>query len=56
MRGGSSDVSSLSSTTRAIAAGLPMQSVEMIETGALDAYASGLHPSGATIAVTHRLV
>lgn len=40
----------------AIAAGLPMPSVEVIETDALNAYASGLGTADATIAVTRGLV
>jgi heat shock protein HtpX len=39
-----------------ITAGLPMPTVEIIETEALNAYASGLGPEGATIAVTRGLL
>lgn len=39
-----------------IAAGLPMPRVEIMETSALNAYASGLSPSDATIAVTRGLL
>lgn len=40
----------------AIAAGLPMPRVEIIETQALNAYAAGLWPDEATIAVTRGLI
>jgi heat shock protein HtpX len=40
----------------AITAGLPMPTVEIIETDALNAYASGLGTTGATIAVTRGLL
>ncbi len=40
----------------AIAAGLPMPAVEVIETSALNAYASGLSPDEASIAVTRGLL
>jgi heat shock protein HtpX len=40
----------------AIAAGLPMPSVEIIETDALNAYASGLGTADATVAVTRGLI
>jgi heat shock protein HtpX len=39
-----------------ITAGLPMPTVEIIETEALNAYASGLGPADATIAVTRGLL
>ena len=39
-----------------ISAGLPMPRIEIIETGAMNAYAAGLTPSRATIAVTRGLI
>jgi heat shock protein HtpX len=39
-----------------IARGLPMPRVEIIETGALNAYAAGLAPESATVAVTRGLL
>jgi heat shock protein HtpX len=41
---------------QAIAAGLPTPTIELIETDALNAYASGLGSTGATIAVTRGLL
>ncbi len=40
----------------AITAGIPMPRIEVMETAALNAYASGLSPSDATIAVTRGLL
>ncbi len=40
----------------AIAAGLPMPSIEIIETRAMNAYAAGLMPEEATVAVTRGLL
>ena len=40
----------------AIAAGLPMPRVEIMRTGALNAYAAGLTPEDAVVAVTHGLI